>query len=369
MDLSKSISEIIKISSLSGHERNLADYLFTQLLILGLKPQKQDGNVVARIAGKNPEKALIFNAHMDTVSAGALSLWKFPPYGKDAGIHAGGKVYGLGASDDKASIATLLLVAEDLIANKPPMDIWITFVREEETGGDGTKSFLAWFEKNDWLNKYSEISAVICEPTDMEEVRIGHRGNFNASITVKGEGGHGSQPHLIKKQAIFDTIKVIDALKKLEKDWQKKFSDHVLGNPSIAITSMHAGDTFSPNKFPDTSTITIDVRTTPKLDKKAWAMITELAKKHEAEAALIYHPAPPGYTDPSQKIVVLAKKLVGKIGLGKGSTDLCFFSELGIPGVILGPGNRDIIHKPNEYCEMKKMEKGIKIYKSLISKL
>ena len=368
MDLQKSISEIIKISSLSGHERNLADYLFTRLLVSGHKPQKQDGNVILRIAGKDETKAVVFNAHMDTVSPGALSLWKFPPYGKDAGIHSAGKVYGLGASDDKASLAVLLCVANDLVVNKPAIDTWITFVKEEETGGDGTKSFIEWFQKNGWMKKYTELSVIICEPTDMNEVRIGHRGNFNASITVKGEGGHGSQPHLIKKQAIMDTIKIIEALKKLEKDWQKKYSDSVLGNPSIAITSMHSGDSFSPNKFPDSATITIDVRTTQKLDKVAFGFIQTLMKKYDAEVSLIYHPAPPGYTDPKSKIVEITKKLVGKVGLGKGSTDLCFFSELGIPGVILGPGTRDIIHKANEYCEMKKLEKGVKIYLKLISK-
>ncbi len=367
--IKKHIAEAIKIPSLSGHERNLADHLFTCLLLAGLKPKKQNGNVVVRIPGKNPNKALIFNAHMDTIGPGPLSLWKYPPYGKDAGMEESGKIYGVGASDDKASLGTLLALAEVLAKEQPPIDVWITFVREEGTGGNGTKAFLEWWQENHHPEKYQEVSVVVCGPTEMKEVRVGHRGNFNALVTTLGEGGHGSQADHNKTRAIPEMQKIISAFTVLEKSWQKKYSDSTLGKPTIAVTSISAGDQFSPTKFPDICSITLDVRTTPKLHKIAFKEIEATAKKLKATAKIIYNPAPPGHTDPKAKIVVEAKKLVGKIGVGTDSTDLCFFSELGIPGIILGPGTPEVIHKANEYCEIEKAEKAVQVYKKLIANL
>ncbi len=367
--LVKRASELIKISSLPGHERTVADYIFTTLVILKAKPQKQSGNVVAHFKGIDPTKAVIFDAHMDTVSPGALSQWKFPPYGKDSGQIHENRIYGLGASDAKASVATLLSLCEEYVANPPEIDVWIVFTTEEEVGGEGTKRFLDWFTGKGLHNTYTELSCVICEPTDMEEVRIGHRGNMNILISRKGGSGQASESHLVRDQAILGMVDIIDGLEKLEIAWQKKYFDKTLGKPSIAVTSINAGEQVSPNKFPDTCNITIDVRTTPLLHKDAFSLVSSFVKKFKAESKIIYNPAPPGFTDKNKKIVRISEKLIGNIGIGHTSTDLCFFSELGIPGIILGPGTQETIHKPNEYCEIKKIEKSFKVYIQLVKSL
>lgn len=366
MNISKTLTEIIRIPSLSGHERNLADYIFTELIVLGFKPTKLDGNIILRVAGTNKSKALIFNAHMDTVSSGPMSLWKYPPYGKEAGIEHDGKIYGLGASDAKGSIAALLGLAKHFSKNTPAIDIWLVFVAKEETGGDGTKAFLSWFIEKGWPGKYADLSAIVCKPTAMKEVQIGHRGNIHIEITLTGDGGHGSEPQLVSRHAILETVGIIEALKKLEKKWQREYADTVLEKPTIGITSIQAGDPMAPNKFPDTCSITIDVRTTVRLHAKAFGLIAALAKKYKGEVRPVYMPSPPGHTDPKAPIVEKAKKLVGKTGLAADSTDLCFFSELGIPGIILGPGEHAISHKPNEYCEVKQVEKAINDFLKLI---
>ena len=369
MNTTNLLKDILKIASLSSHERNLADYLFTNLLVAGLKPIKHEGNVYVRIAGADTTRAIIFDAHMDTVSPGALSLWKFPPYGKEGGIELDGKVYGLGASDAKGSLASLLLLGAACVASQPAIDVWIVFVCKEETGGDGTKSFLAWFTEKKWLEKYTEISAVVCGPTNMKEIHLGHRGNIHAEITVSGDGGHGSQPELIKKHAILEAMKIVEELKQLESELGKTYADPVLGKPSIGITSIQAGDPVAPNKFPDTCSFTIDIRTTPSLHKSAFEIVEQLCVKHGAHIRVIYTPSPPGHTDPKAKIVVAAKKIVSKIGLAKDSTDLCFFSEIGIAGIILGPGDQSISHKPNEYCEVALVDEATSAYVKLVQSM
>ncbi len=369
MELEKTLIELIKIPSLSTHERTLADHIFTSLLVAGLKPVKQAGNIVVSVHGKDRGKGVIFDAHMDTISPGIISRWNCPPYGKDAGVKGGGKIFGLGASDNKCSISVLMNLAQELGRKTPEIDVWMVFACEEETGGGGTKRFLEWFQARGLLEKYGELSAVICEPTGMDEVQLGHRGNFNALITVKGKSGHSSEHSDKEHQAIFETMKIISALEKLERDWKKEFSDKTLGHPSISITSINGGEFGSPNKFPDSCSITIDVRTTKKLNKVAFDAVKKCVSKFKAEVKIIYTPAPTGYTSPDAKIALLGQQLVGKIGISKVSTDLCFFSELEIPGIILGPGTPDVVHKPNEYCEIKKMKKGLRTYTKLIALL
>ena len=111
------------------------------------------------------------------------------------------------------------------------------------------------------------------------------------------------------------------------------------------------------------------MRTTKKLDKLAFDLIKKSISEFKADIKIIYNPAPPGYTSPKEKIAIIGKKLIGKVSIGKVSTDLCFFSELGIPGIILGPGTEEVVHKPNEYCEIKKMEKGLSVYKKIIASI
>ena len=81
--------------------------------------------------GTGEEKPLYMNAHIDTVAAFAESL--LPPQVKD------GIVYGIGACDDKGSIASIYTVFRLLekFQIKTPFDVIGHIVVEEEIGGNG----------------------------------------------------------------------------------------------------------------------------------------------------------------------------------------------------------------------------------------
>lgn len=363
----KILADLIKIESLSGKEENLAMFLIEHLTSLGFQPFLQDGNVILQIKGENEENAVIFNAHMDTVEPGDLSSWKYPPVGKNAGVFMDKKLYGLGASDDKAGIASLLILAKQFVNKLPKTDVWITFVTKEEVDGSGTKNFIKWFTSEGWLKKYKKISAVICEPTNLEEIKIGHRGNIFASVTLHGDGGHGSRPSAIKINAIKNMYLVIGEIEKIATKWATKYQHPVLGQPTLAITTISAGNPLSPNKFADSCSITLDIRTTPKLHDSAISLLKKALKKFEAKIDTLYEPAFFGNTDPNAEIVIKAKQITGtKITINIGSNDLCFFTEAKIPGIIFGPGNNTSMHKANEYCEIKKIEEAASIYSQLV---
>ncbi len=363
----KLLSSLVKIESISGNEQKLAIFLVKHLTSLGLHPFLQGGNVLVHIKGKNQDSAIIFNAHMDTVSVGSLSSWKNPPVGENAGVCIGNKLYGLGSSDDKGGIASLLLLAKELFKQQPKKDVWLTFVVKEEVDGLGTKSFIDWFGARGWLKKYKKISAVICEPTDLEEIKIGHRGNIFVKVTVVGEGGHGSRPHLVKTNAIMEACKIIKKLEKVSSLWLVKYTHPILGKPTLGVTTISGGELSSPNKFADSCILTLDIRTTPELHQQVISLLNVALKEFKVSIEVLHAPTLFGNTDPKSEIVIKAKQLTGaKVTISIGSNDLCFFTEVKIPGIIFGPGKHSIIHKANEYCEIEKVEKAAEIYKQLI---
>jgi succinyl-diaminopimelate desuccinylase len=50
------------------------------------------------------------------------------------------------------------------------------------------------------------------------------------------------------------------------------------------------------------------------------------------------------------------------------TTDGPHFAPLEAPVVIFGPGKPKLCHKPNEYIEIKDIEKAVEYYKSIILK-
>ncbi len=362
------LKQLIKIHSVSGTENQIEGFIFNRLKNLKKKPIWVGGNVVLKIKGLDPTKAIILNAHIDTVSAGDLNSWHTSPYGEKSGQIKDGKMYGLGSSDEKCAAAVLLELSDIWkTGNIPACDVWLTFVISEETTGTGTKSFLDWFSKNH-RSKYKDIAALLLEPTGLAKGEIGHRGNVFIKLTTSGDGGHGSKPELVKNHAVFSMFEVLKKVQSIGEKWQLEFDDPILGYPSIAIaTSITAGDQTSPNKIAETCVATLDIRTTPKLHPVVLGKLHQELKNVEVE--YLYDPAPLGITAVDDPIVQVLKSLLPdiEIGISNGATDQCFFTEKNIPAIVFGPGEKSQMHKPNEYCELEKVKKSVGLYQQIIT--
>ncbi|MCR4329176.1 MAG: M20/M25/M40 family metallo-hydrolase [Candidatus Roizmanbacteria bacterium] len=350
------IEKLIAIQSVSGSEQKIQEYIVNELKKFGIVPQKIGENVVAKITGKNNKKALLFNAHVDTVPEGNRKLWKADPFVPTV---RGDKVYGLGASDEKGGVASLLLLAKTLVTSIPACDVWFHFVVYEELDGSGTRETMRWFMKQ-YGNAYASMAGILVEPTGLEEIQIGHKGNIFLKLTSYGDSGHGSRPELVKNHAVFVMYEAFKKLKKLEKKWSV-YKDNILGSPSIALaTSMHAGDEHAPNKFPDTCSSTVDIRTTPAMHDIALQQVNKALRGLGVSVDTMYAPASYGRTFETDPLVKVSRTVFSNaaITVSAGSTDQCFFTDVGIAAIIIGPGEKECMHIPNEYCILEKIQQA-----------
>ncbi|KKU10461.1 MAG: Acetylornithine deacetylase [Candidatus Woesebacteria bacterium GW2011_GWB1_45_5] len=355
--------KLIQINSVTGKEEEIQKYILDLLTSYGLKPLDIKGNIVVLVKGTNPKKCLIFNAHADTVSPGDAKLWKESPF---SGMEKKGKIYGLGSSDNKSSVATLLLLAKKFAGKKPECDVLLTFTVGEEVDGHGTNDTVKWLSAK-YLKEYKNVSAIVCEPTGLKCVGLAHKGNLFLKITTFGKSGHGSKPIKAKDHSVLKMAKVIGILENLNQKWKKKYKNQVLGTPTLALaTSITAGNESVPNKFPDFCSSTFDVRTIPEMHNQAFKEIEKAIGKI-GKVEYLYPPVSFGFTDKDSVIAELFKKLTKlKFVAFPGSTDMPFFTQKGIPTVIFGPGEMDKMHNVNEYCHSKKVKKCMEIFLEVI---
>lgn len=363
----KILRKLIELESVSGNENKIINEIQRFASDFKIPHFLQDENIVFHIKGRNRQRALIFNGHVDTVSAGVLSNWKHKPYGRPITITKD-KIYGLGTSDMKAGVFAFIEVAKWFNKHLPPIDLWLSFVVKEEIDGSGTKSFIKWLQKHG-LKHYKELACVISEPTGLKEIDIGHKGNYFIKIKTFGDSGHAAYPERLHTHAVLKMFEIIKRLQLLEKQWQKKYSHPVLREPTIGIaTSVQAGQIASPNKYPDSCITSFDIRTTPQIHKKVLSELKNTLKGILCEIELISDPCSFSYTKPDEKIVKIFKSVLSGLPLKttNGASDQCFFTEIGIPTLIFGPGEKEVILKSNEFCYLNKIKDSIEIYKKVV---
>lgn len=163
----------------------------------------KDYSLVFHLKGQNPQlKPALFMGHMDVVPVDEQTKdqWLQPPF---SGKIQDGVIWGRGAIDDKVSVLALMESLEWYLKqnNMPQRDIYFAFGHDEETGGEGAIAIAKYFaEKNTQFEFILDEGGVITDgvipgPTQpVALVGVAEKGFVNFRLTVKGEGGHSSQP-------------------------------------------------------------------------------------------------------------------------------------------------------------------------------
>jgi len=163
----------------------------------------QDYSMVFHLKGQNSQlKPALFMGHMDVVPVDEQTKdqWLQPPF---SGNVVDGVIWGRGAIDDKVSVLALMESLESYLTQNivPQRDIYFAFGHDEETGGKGAIAIAQYFAEQGIkfefiLDEGGVISDGIIPGTTQPIglVGVAEKGFVNFRLTVKGDGGHSSQP-------------------------------------------------------------------------------------------------------------------------------------------------------------------------------
>ncbi len=203
-------SDLIRIDTTntgddSGHgERMAAEHVARLLAEVGLEPvllesRPKRASVVARIEGEDRSRpGLLIHGHLDVVPADADD-WRVHPL---SGEVEGGCVWGRGAVDMKDMDAMMLAVVRQRLreGRKPPRDIVLAFLADEEAGGNHGASWLV----DNHAELFDGVTEGIGEVGGFSTVIGGQRlyllqtaekGMAWLRLVARGTAGHGSMLH------------------------------------------------------------------------------------------------------------------------------------------------------------------------------
>ena len=372
-------SDMIKIKSYSGEEKELAEFVKNKMIELNYDEVWIDeaGNVVGKISGKSSKNTIILNCHLDTVSVGDEDAWEYPPF---SGEITDTDIWGRGASDTKGTFA--LQVYAPAIFKKenmlPDCDIYVTGVVHEEDGGLGSNI----------LSKNIEADyAIIGEATE-NDIAIGHRGRMRYDIHIKGKAAHASIPDEGINPHFF-LSKFIEKLNDFELE-----SDDFFGTSSIVPTKVNSNEKSS-NIIPGEIVLTLDYRNVPsdtpeKVENKLKDIIDEIPFEGEVEIdrykfnvkcytgveEIAYQGAPSFSISPNKEVVQKAKNILEKsleqevkIKEWDFATDSGYYKDQGVDVIGFSPAEIKYCHTIEDKINLEMMKKGMVGYLALVQEL
>lgn len=334
-------------------------------------------NIVGTLHGKGSGRSLILNGHIDTMPYGNKEDWNHDPF---LGEVIDGYLYGLGATDMKASLSAMIMAAELLhsLGIQLKGDLIIQSVVDEEGGGNGT---LACVERG-----YKADGAIVGEPTTLN-IQPAHMGFLFHEIEVKGLALHSSQLWQ-GVNAIDKAMDIYRAIKKLEHRWLMTEKHPLLPGQTTNLGVIEGGIAGSvvPNNckmnfcthYHPKKGVSHQKRRDEVCDEIMGAIESVVSgdkwlKEHPPKIT-VYQEGFPFETSIDDPLVRESKELVTSI-LGREAViegmpagcDARLLSGYGeIPTIILGCGDPKVSHSVNESVEVAQYIKLIEIYAAFI---
>ncbi|AWR98230.1 ArgE/DapE family deacylase [Acidianus sulfidivorans JP7] len=301
------------------------------------------------LIAKNSSKPLLqFNFHYDVVPPG--EGWVTDPFKLKV---IDGKIYGRGTSDMKSAIVSLFSALSKI--NDYPIEI--AFVPDEESGGIGSKYLIEEIK-----NRPSEV--IFGEPS-FPDIYIGHFGILRGIIKVFGKQVHAS----IAKEGINAFIEASKLAIKLEERLVKKEKCSInLGGYTINSSN---NDGIVPGNFTFSyyRSISPSDNRDSNFDKKIIAeTANELGISYQFEVKSFI----PGFiSNQSSELAKIAEScIISKMNIKPQKLvsnmryDAIFYK--GSTSINFGPGNPNQAHTPNEYVDLKNIEKTALVYECIL---
>jgi succinyl-diaminopimelate desuccinylase len=365
-NLAEEILELVRVPSVTGTERVLADLLERRFRegpvgrthavrrhgeSLIVWPEVEDAPGAAR-------PLVLLAGHLDTVPIGEAGEPRLE----------GGRVIGRGACDMKAGVAVMLHLVEQMPVDAGFARRGYVFYAGEEGPASGNQ--LGAVMQADARLREAALG-ILLEPTS-GQLELGCNGSMHANVTFRGKAAHSARPW----QGRHPLRPALDWLgRTLDRPIREAAIAGVVFRELVSLTRLRAGETR--NVIPAALEQNVNLRYPPdRTPEEAERLMVEIvpsgaarrgfravANADEAEwrdaevtAELCDH-APPGRIDLEAPIY---RHLLESTGLPRrakqGWTDVSRLTALGIPALNWGPGDPELAHTREEFVEVAEAE-------------
>ena len=374
-DAARLLADLVAIESINPYfpggeqgEGRVASFVADYCAEAGLAVSRQSilpgrENVVAELAVPGATSTLLFDCHLDTVSLDQMGAAGLRPEIRD------GMMTGRGSCDDKASLAAMLVALSQLADRPTGLRSNVTFLGsvDEEYLMRGAQGFAQSGRQID--------GAIVGEPTNLEIV-VAHKGFLRWKLHTIGKSAHSSNPHL-GDNAIYQMAGLIGLLRPALDALVRTRAHPLAGEATWSIGKISGGS--SVNIVPDRCTIEIDRRLIPgetgsgalaEID----AILDQIRNAHpemNIEREIPFGDVA-GIDTPIDSPVVRAAEVAIRrfrgdasiVGVAYG-TNASKFAEVGIPCIVLGPGDIQQAHTANEFVAIDQVLLAAQIYEAV----
>lgn len=371
------LRDLLRIRSVNppGDEAAVVDVLAERARSWGFAPRIVEvlpgrPNLIVELEGSGERPAVVLSGHSDTVPPGEAP-WEHDPF---SGALVDGELWGRGATDMKAGLATMLAAMAALKRRgwRPKGDVRLAVTIGEEVDCVGARHLrdTGGLEGAGWI--------VIGEPTNLDVVAA-HRGAIWLQVIGHGKTAHGSMPHL----GVNAIDHVVTLLGWLAQRWPRyPYTPHdLLAPPTMNLGTISGG--IKTNVVPDRCEATVDLRTVPGQDHESIVReIRDMAAELESTTpglrleVNVGNDMPPVETPVGHPLIRHAAGAVEAVlGAAPAVRGATYYTDGGmwvgtqVPMVIFGPGDDKLAHQPNERVPVEHLSLATRGYMALLERL
>jgi len=340
MDQVNFLEELVSISSPSGEEEQVGQFLVEQMTSLGFQAHLDKvGNAVGVMGDPDAERKIVLLGHMDTVP-GHIPVQR-----------RGNLLYGRGAVDAKGPLATFILATARVAPKLQNTRVTVIGAVEEEAFSKGARHLAKTMDAPDFC--------VIGEPSDWDAITLGYKGRLWLDYSWEQPDSHsaGEQAGPAEKAITFWN-QLMDYAEKRNHGREGRFDtlDPALREFRTFSDGLNTGVKMS-------VALRLPPDFKPEILKRKMRMWAEGAK-------LKYSPLDMPYqqTDKNNPLVRAMLKAIRAEGgrarfkLKTGTSDMNTVGPAWrCPIVAYGPGDSHLDHTPEEHIDVEEYKQAIDV--------